>query len=919
MRIIVAGTLILCVLVSQGMAERITIQLEWGFGPVPSEMLWDGQVQVRDGVIEKMEAFSFERDKRDVITPPTFRSFTQDNFSDGMELTIEGDDRSRVFFKSLQGDFEWEIARLRQQKELSFSGNDRGRLVIRLVETLGDQAVRLSDEKTQDSDPHLCLLPDGRQVVVWRAFLGLPAPGEDLASAKPGTVGDQIRLRILDREGTPGEMVSILPEPGDVETIRVVPLGNETCRIVWSQQREGNWDLYTCTLSPTGAAVKCSPIEKLTDDSGVDRHPVLVATLDGSLALAWQAWRDGRSSIFFRRCRNAQWDEPVALSDERGNNWCPAMAVSKSGSTAVSWFRWQNGSYDVCLRVWDAGRWQPVVTVASTDRYEALPSVAYDKEGTLWIAYEEGRSGWGMDSHTAGLRSERNVRLCCYRDGALCRPTGTAAFSLPQAFLDRSEMAQMARDGSDVLWLFFRRLRGPGVWEIFAASLEDGGWNSPQKIEQSAGPQDLSMATAVDAGGRIRVVWATDQRVSQVGLDSRVHTALLPARAARTEAVQTEPVPAAEVADSPAATPERPTFSFGGTQLGLYFGDLHRHTEQSVCRTGVDGSLADAYRYAIDAAGLDFLCITDHVQHVKILNDYDFWRNGKTADLNRVAGVHQPFYGYERSQKFPLGHRNIISLNRYVRRVPRTRDNRPFSANESYEGEELVPPPELWTTLLGENVVTIPHTSTSPIMGTDFAYAPTAMEPVVEIYQGCRYTAEHAGAPDPRQVRDAEEYGGKTQPAGFMWNALAKGYRYGFIASSDHLATHDSYTCVWAEDFSNEAIQQALARRQCYAATDKIQCRMQMGPHLMGSEFKSAEVPPLEVEVTGTTDIDRIDVIKDNLVVFSRSPNPPSSQVRFEFRDAQPAPGVHYYYARVIQKDRNMAWISPIWVEVTGK
>jgi len=32
----------------------------------------------------------------------------------------------------------------------------------------------------------------------------------------------------------------------------------------------------------------------------------------------------------------------------------------------------------------------------------------------------------------------------------------------------------------------------------------------------------------------------------------------------------------------------------------------------------------------------------------------------------------------------------------------------------------------------------------------------------------------------------------------------------------------------------------------------------------------------------------------------------------------QVEPGVHYYYARVIQSDRNIAWISPIWVNVTS-
>jgi hypothetical protein len=158
-----------------------------------------------------------------------------------------------------------------------------------------------------------------------------------------------------------------------------------------------------------------------------------------------------------------------------------------------------------------------------------------------------------------------------------------------------------------------------------------------------------------------------------------------------------------------------------------------------------------------------------------------------------------------------------------------------------------------------------------------------------------------------------------VQPAGYIWNALAKGYRYGFIASSDHLATHNSYTCVWAEEFTNPAPFEAISQRRCYAATDKIDCRMQMGPHFMGSEFSAAEVPPLEVAVVGTAEIDRIDVIKDNRVVYSQRPDPPSRQARFQFQDMQPGPGIHYYYARVIQRDRNMAWLSPIWVEVLGK
>jgi hypothetical protein len=201
-------------------------------------------------------------------------------------------------------------------------------------------------------------------------------------------------------------------------------------------------------------------------------------------------------------------------------------------------------------------------------------------------------------------------------------------------------------------------------------------------------------------------------------------------------------------------------------------------------------------------------------------------------------------------------------------------------------------------------------------MGTDFAFAPDPMETVIEIYQGCRYSSEHAGAPDPRASRDGDRFGGALQPAGYIWNALAKGYRYGFIASSDHLATHNSYTCVWADAFSNQALFDALAQRRCYAATDKIECRMHMGPHGMGSQFATAQVPPLEIEISGTADIDRVDVIKDNRVVYCHQGGAPSRQAKFQFQDTQAEPGTHYYYARVIQRDRNMAWLSPIWVEV---
>jgi len=915
MRITVISVLILTLFATATRAEQFAMQLEWGFGPASSEMYWDGQVRVMNGRLISMKAVSFEGDRHDRMTPPKFQSFTMSNGTDGMELVVAGDDATAIGLVSLQGSFEWKISDLRKKLEMSFPGKDKGRLVVRLLQSLGDVPSLLSDRSTQDSDPSMCRLADGRQLILWRAFLGLPTsePADESAPT-----GDQIRGVLLDHEGNPGKIFDVLPKTGDVDVIAVAPSKDGGCRIVWAESRQKNWDLYCSTATLTSDGLKCSAPVRLTEGPGVDKTPSVVTAPNGTVALVWQGWRGECSNVFFRQCQNDEWDESICLSDDGGNDWNPAIAAAANGSIAVAWSRWQNGSYDICLRVREDGLWGSVESVAATDRFEAHPTVEYDDKGTLWIAYEEGRAGWGMDSHTAGLRSMRNIRVRCRRNGQLEVPRGTTALELPEALRDRSEMATLSTDGSGVLWLFFRSLTGRGVWNLYGTSLSDEGWIAPQKVHQSAGGQNVRMAAGSDADGRLRIAWSSDHRLSAVGQDSYVYASLMPRRARRSRPVEVEAATASEASNVAVQRGQRPTFVSGDKELGLYFGDLHRHTELSVCRTGVDGSLEAAYRYAIDAAELDFLCVTDHVQHVKILNDYDYWRSGKTADLHRVTGLHQPFHGYERSQRFPYGHRNIIGLTRDVKRVPRTADNRPWSANQGYEGEQRLAPPELWTRLVGQNVITIPHTSTSPVMGTDFGHRPAPMEPVVEIYQGCRYTTEYAKAPDPRQERDNSEYGGRAQPEGYMWNALSKGYRYGFIASSDHVATHNSYTCVWAEDFSNESILKALAKRQCYAATEKIECRMNMGPHLMGSEFEADEVPPLEVDVAGVVEIDRVDVIKDNHIIYVGQPEKPSRRFSFQYQDMEVEPGVHYYYARVIQKDRNIAWISPIWVNVTG-
>ena len=105
------------------------------------------------------------------------------------------------------------------------------------------------------------------------------------------------------------------------------------------------------------------------------------------------------------------------------------------------------------------------------------------------------------------------------------------------------------------------------------------------------------------------------------------------------------------------------------------------------------------------------------------------------------------------------------------------------------------------------------HTSGTK-MGTDWRDNDPLVEPVVEIYQGDRNNYECEGSrAAPHRAKSpstaSSEYE-RIHPKGFIWNALAQGYRLGFESSSDHVSTHTSYAVPLVEKPGREAIVEAF-------------------------------------------------------------------------------------------------------------
>ena len=141
-------------------------------------------------------------------------------------------------------------------------------------------------------------------------------------------------------------------------------------------------------------------------------------------------------------------------------------------------------------------------------------------------------------------------------------------------------------------------------------------------------------------------------------------------------------------------------------------------------------------------------------------------------------------------------------------------------------------------------------------MGTDWRDSDPKVEPIVEIYQGCRQNYEMPGAP---RANTAEKSLGGWRPLGFVSRALMMGIRFGSQSSSDH------------------------------GATDNILAAVHCGEHFMDDELTTTQKPTLRILLEGTQPFAKVHVIKDNKYVYTTQPK--KQRVEFQWTDMAPKAG----------------------------
>src|SRR5579872_172377 len=796
------------------------------------------------------------------------------------------------------------------------------------------EATMVGHQFRQDDLPQIASSPDGSLWVTWLSWVG----NRDDVAIRHRKDGKWSSL--LWVPGTSGD--NWLPQVGVDASNRVWA--------VWSQQLDGNWDLYARRFDP--AAQAWGSLERLTSDPLPDINPRLASNGKGGLAVVWQGFRGTASNIFLKTLEGDKWGGEVRITNRNADDWEPAAAFDSKGNIWIAYDSYKNGNYDIFLsKVANGAVEGAEMGVATTPRFEARATIAADTQDRVWVAWEEGAPNWGKDQGYeiratepgVPLGGHRDPRIRCYVNGEWKEPGATLADAFPRGE-QTTYQPHVFSDGRGSVWVAAKpHLTGAqgnqgrgqrGYWEYWMTHLDGDKWSKAFALPDSKGRSSTRVGATVDKNGNLWAAWPSDHREPPFYHRPRhqqVYAAMIPAPGAPAaevtwksggeETVHAKPVHPNEVGDVQAIRSY--TAAVDGKKMHIVRGDFHRHTELSWDGGGtLDGNLQDFYRYMIDVASMDFGASTDHQGGAW---PYWWWYTRKMTDMYRVPGKYSPIFGYERSAIFPNGHRNVFFSTRAEARVT------PFHLKDGAQNFELPLGPqgdepgvgtgelvENDTKLLYEDIrprhgLDIPHTSATR-MGTDWRDNDPELEPVVEIFQGCRASSEQLGAPlaynektDAALIDRAGYF-----PAGFVSNAWAKGYKLGIIASSDHNSTHISYALVYTDDPSRQGVLDAMRKRHTYGAMDNIILDVRMGRHFMGDEFALSKAEPIRVKLRGTRSIAKVDIIKDSQVIYSVSPK--QQDVDFEFTDKGDVKGRHYYYVRAQQENMMLAWSSPFFI-----
>src|SRR5436309_1856568 len=190
-------------------------------------------------------------------------------------------------------------------------------------------SLAVGHEYRQDDWPAIAAAPDGSLWIAWLSFNG---------------EHDDVALRHYQN----GKWSNIHWAPntsGDSWAPQVAVDASNRVWVVWSQQLDGNWDLYARRFDP--AQQEWSSLERPTSNPLPDINLRLTSNGKGQFTLVWQGFSGKNSNIFLKTFDGQRWSGEVRVTRREANDWEPAVAMDSKGSAWIAYDSYKNGNYDV--------------------------------------------------------------------------------------------------------------------------------------------------------------------------------------------------------------------------------------------------------------------------------------------------------------------------------------------------------------------------------------------------------------------------------------------------------------------------------------------------------------------------------------------------------------------------------------------
>jgi len=334
-------------------------------------------------------------------------------------------------------------------------------------------------------------------------------------------------------------------------------------------------------------------------------------------------------------------------------------------------------------------------------------------------------------------------------------------------------------------------------------------------------------------------------------------------------------------------------------EYSLFFGDIHNHDHLS---PGL-ASPEEAYS-AARQQGLHFLALPIQTQSGNLTEDKwlianymaeQFYKQGEFVTFPAIEWQHYAF-----------GHKVICFMN----------PDQPMISPYDLRYDT---PEKLFAELRKSDAfIQVHHTGYKldcHVPGTDWDYNDEFLQTILEI-SSCHGSSEKANSERPLN----------NPGTGYLQNTLSMGNHIGVIGGSDghngrpvkSVREPRMYpgglACLYAKDLTRRGLFEAFRARRCYGTTGaKIIMEFDINTSPMGSIISSKSKREIRFAVAGTDVLTKIEIIKNNKVIFSESSDNEFFNSAFS-DDSVSERREDFYYLKITQADGELAWASPIWV-----